>query len=283
MIIQKIFNNNACMVEDENKNEIILMGKGIAFQKKQGDKVDETKIQKRFVFDTTELNQKFSQLFDEVPVKYLELTDSIVDMVQNELQVKLDPNIYIALTDHISYAVNRYEKEEKLRNVLLWEIKKFYPKEFKLAMKALDIIEYETHVQLDEDEAGYIAMHFVNAQHDGEEMNQTIAVTKIVEDILQIVEFHYQFKLDEDSMNYMRFVTHIRYFARRLFSNDIAQTQDEMLFEQIKNRYPESYKCTVKVKRYIEELYHISISREEMVYFMLHINRVCNRVISQSS
>ena len=67
-------------------------------------------------------------------------------------------------------------------------------------------------------------------------------------------------------MNYMRFVTHIRYFARRLFSNDIAQTQDEMLFEQIKDRYPESYKCTVKVKRYIEELYHISISREEMVY-----------------
>ena len=126
-------------------------------------------------------------------------------------------------------------------------------------------------------------MHFVNAQHDGEEMNQTIAVTKIVEDILQIVEFHYQFKLDEDSMNYMRFVTHIRYFARRLFSNDIAQTQDEMLFEQIKDRYPESYKCTVKVKRYIEELYHISISREEMVYFMLHINRVCNRAISQSS
>ena len=107
------------MVEDENENEIILMGKGIAFQKKQGDKVDETKIQKRFVFDTTELNQKFSQLFDEIPVKYLELTDSIVDMVQNELQVKLDPNIYIALTDTYLNVINTIMKDEE-------EIKELY-------------------------------------------------------------------------------------------------------------------------------------------------------------
>lgn len=281
MIIRKVFNNNACMAEDKNNNEVILMGKGIAFQKKTGDEVDKEKIQKRFIFDTTELNQKFTQLFDEVPVKYLELTSSIVDMVQDNMDVELDPNIYIALTDHISYAVNRYKRDEKIKNVLLWEIKKFYPKEFKLALKALDMIQYETKVELEEDEAGYIAMHFVNAQHDGEEMNQTIAVTKIVEDILQIIEYHYQFKLDENSMNYMRFVTHIRYFARRLFSNDIAQTQDELLFKQIKERYPESFKCTLKVKRYIEEFYHISITREEMVYFMLHINRVCNRAINQ--
>lgn len=282
MIIRKVFNNNACMAEDKNNNEVILMGKGIAFQKKPGDAVDVEKIQKRFIFDKTELNQKFTQLFDEVPVKYLELTSSIVDMVQDNMNIELDPNIYIALTDHISYAVNRYKRNEKIKNVLLWEIKKFYPKEFKLGLKALDMIQYETKVELEEDEAGYIAMHFVNAQHDGEEMNQTIAVTKIVEDILQIIEYHYQFKLDENSMNYMRFVTHIRYFARRLFSNDIAQSQDEMLFEQIKERYPESFKCTLKVKRYIEEFYHISITREEMVYFMLHINRVCNRVINQS-
>lgn len=83
------------MAEDENNNEVILMGKGLVFQKKQGDEVDVTKIQKRFVFDTTELNHKFSQLFEEVPVKYVELTSTIVDMVQKELNVHLDPNIYM--------------------------------------------------------------------------------------------------------------------------------------------------------------------------------------------
>lgn len=273
----KVFNNNACLAEDDKQNEIILMGRGISFQKKTGDRIDESKIQKRFVFDTTELNTKFTQLFDEVPIKYLELTSNIIDMVQEKLQVELDPNIYIALTDHIAYAVNRYNENQRVKNMLLWEIKKFYPREFQLAMEALKMIAYETQVEMEEDEAGYIAMHFVNAQQDGEEMNQTIAVTKIVEDILQIVEYHYCIKLDEKSLNYMRFVTHIRYFARRLFTNDIATTQDDVLFEQIKSRYPESYTCTIKVKRYIEEFYHISINHEEMVYFMLHINRVCDR------
>lgn len=56
-----------------------------------------------------------------------------------------------------------------------------------------------------EDEAGYIAMHFVNAQQNGEEMSQTVKVTKMVEDILHIVEYHYQIKLDENSLNYTRF------------------------------------------------------------------------------
>lgn len=282
MKIKRIFNNNVCLVEDDSENEIILMGKGIAFQKKSGDVVDEDKIQKRFVFDTGELNERFAQLFDEIPIKYLELTTNIIDMAQIEMNEVLDSNIYLALSDHISYAIHRYKNAERMKNVLLWEIKKFYPKEFQLGLKALDMIEYETGIKMDEDEAGYIAMHFVNAQHEGEQMTQTVAVTKMTEDILHIVEYHYQLKLDESSLNYMRFVTHIRYFARRLFSNEIAAEQDEALFEQIKMRYPDSYKCSCKVKHYVEELYHITMSKEEMVYFMLHINRVCSRQLDQS-
>ncbi len=277
MRIKRIFNNNALLAEDEKQNEIILMGKGLAFQCRNGDQVDESKVQKRFVFDTSELNRKFAQLFDEMPVSYLELSAAIVEMAVKELG-ELDSNIYIALSDHIAYAINRYKEGQKLKNVLLWEIKKFYPKEFAVAMKALTMIEYETEIAMEEDEAGYIAMHFVNAQHEGEQMAQTIAVTKMVEDILHIEEYHFHLKLDVALINYMRFVTHIRYFARRLFSNEIITgDSDDELFEQIRKRYPEAFKCSCKVKRYIEEFYTISITRDEMVYFMLHIHRVFDR------
>lgn len=281
LIIKKIFNNNALMAEDEKQNEMILMGKGIAFQKKSGEEVEIAKIQKRFIFDTTELNQKFVQLFDEVPIKQLELTASIIEQAQEELQVHFDPNIYVALADHISYALHRYEDNQKLKNVLLWEIKKFYPKEFEIAKKAVAMIAYETGVYMEEDEAGYIAMHFVNAQQDGEEMDQTVKVTKMVEDILHIVEYHYQIKLDEASLNYTRFVTHIRYFARRLLTNEIIKEGDDLLYEQIKQRYPDAYQCTKKVERYISQCFAIAITKEEMVYFMLHINRVCHRQIKK--
>lgn len=277
MVIKKIYNNNILLAEDESKNEVVLIGTGIAFQKKAGQTVDVNKIQKRFVFDTTELNEKFTQLFNEVPVQYVELCSEIVDIAQKDLQVSFDSNIYIALSDHIAYAVKRYKENQKLKNALLFEIKKFYPKEFSAALRAIDIIYHETGISMEEDEAGYIAMHFVNAQQNGEQMDQTVKVTKIVDDILHIVEYHYQIKLDESSLSYTRFVTHIRYFARRLFSNDINKQTDETLYEQIKTRYPDAYQCTLKVKKYIESFCDISMTKDEMTFFMLHINRVCAR------
>ena len=61
MRLKKAFNNNALLALDENEEEVIVMGKGIAFGKKSGDRIDESLIQKKFVFDKSELNEKFSQ------------------------------------------------------------------------------------------------------------------------------------------------------------------------------------------------------------------------------
>ena len=277
MKIIKTFNNNICLVEDAKHQEMILMGKGIAFGLKKDDEVDPNKIDKKFVFDTKELNDKFNALFDQVPVKYIELSSNIIDYATKALNIIFDNSIYLALSDHISYAIERYQNGEVLKNALLFDIKKFYPNEFKVALKALDMIAYETDIKMSEDEAGFIAMHFVNASQSGEAMSQTIAITKMVEDILQIVEYHYHLALDVNSINYIRFVSHIRFFARRLFSNEIYNDDQDDLFEQIRNKYPTSYQCSLKVKKYILLNYNIDLGNDEMVYFMLHINRVCTR------
>ena len=277
MKVVRVFNNNAVLVENEANEEMVLIGKGIAFAKKTGDLINEELIQKKFVFENSQLNEKLAKLFNEVPVKYIELTLDIVEMAGKELNTKFNSNIYIALADHIAYAVERCSNNETIKNALLWEIKKVYPNEFAAAMKALEMIRYETNIEMTEDEAGFIALHFVNGQSEGELMAQTVAVTKIVEDILHIVEYHFHFKIDETSLNYIRFVTHIQYFARRLFAKEVIDDGDDILFEQIKNRYQDSYNCSLKVKKYIGSNYHIDISNDELVYFILHINRVCNR------
>ena len=277
MKVVRVFNNNAVLVENEANEEMVLIGKGIAFAKKTGDLINEELIQKKFVFENSQLNEKLAKLFNEVPVKYIELTLDIVEMAGKELNTKFNSNIYIALADHIAYAVERCSNNETIKNALLWEIKKFYPNEFAAAMKALEMIRYETNIEMTEDEAGFIALHFVNGQSEGELMAQTVAVTKIVEDILHIVEYHFHFKIDETSLNYIRFVTHIQYFARRLFAKEVIDDGDDILFEQIKNRYQDSYNCSLKVKKYIGSNYHIDITNDELVYFILHINRVCNR------
>lgn len=43
MIIDKILNNNVIVVKDKNNVEKIIMGKGIAFNKKIGDEIEKEK------------------------------------------------------------------------------------------------------------------------------------------------------------------------------------------------------------------------------------------------
>ena len=67
MIIKRILNNNAVMSVDESGEDIIVKGKGIAFQKKSGDKINQNKItlkQTRACFkhppERTKITQQFT-------------------------------------------------------------------------------------------------------------------------------------------------------------------------------------------------------------------------------
>ena len=48
--IIKIFNNNSIAALSDELGDIILTGSGIGFQKKIGDLVDESRIEKTYIF-----------------------------------------------------------------------------------------------------------------------------------------------------------------------------------------------------------------------------------------
>lgn len=277
LLIKKLFNNNALLAEDEQGHEVILLGKGIAFSKKVGDRVDYSKVQKRYVFDQSQKKQEMPDIFKDIPQKHIDLVETIFNMAQEQMKIKLDHNVLIGLIDHISYAIRRYEEGHTIKNVLLWDIKKFYPFEFKLGMMALDMIFYSTDLKMDEDEAGFIAMHFVNAQNNTENIEHTARIAQMVDDILQIVEYHYQIQLDKSSVSVLRFVTHIRFFGRRLYAKEIYSQNDNQLYDQLVEKYNDAYRCASKVKKYLEANYNVAITNDEFVYFILHINNVYKR------
>lgn len=277
MVIKKIYNNNIVLVEDEKQLEMILLGRGIAFQKKAGDEIDPGRAEKRFVIDSPELTSRFSELVKEVPVNHLELSCRIIEDTQKRLNVTFSDAIYIGLSDHISYALYRSKQKLPLKNNLLWEIKRFYPREYQAAREALKTIAYYENVWLPDDEAGYIALHFVNATQEGEEMQTTIQVTETVQELIKMIQIHFNMSLDETSLSYQRLITHIRYFVRRLFVNEPAGGGDDLLFEQVKGAYPRSYTCVCKIRDYFRMKFHCEITEEEMTYLMLHIRRVTSR------
>jgi beta-glucoside operon transcriptional antiterminator len=277
MKIKKIYNNNIVLAEDDNYVEYILIGKGLAYRKRVSDPIDEKLVDKRFVPDAGDNMTMFTKLLNEIPIHHIELANKIILMAEEELKTSFNNNIYNGLADHINYAIHRYKENEPLNNVLLWEIQRFYQKEYAVAKKALDLIKYYEGIQMKEDEAAFIAMHFVNAQNT-EEVTSLVANTHIIKNVLNIVKYHFKIEIDESSLNYSRFVTHLNFFIRRVKSRaQVHSEEDDFLFMQIISKYPDAYECCLRIQNYLENLYEMKLTNDELLYFILHVVRVTKR------
>lgn len=168
MKIAKVLNNNVVTVLDASGKERVVMGRGIAFKKQPGDDVEDAQVEKVFALENKEGSQKLMSLLSEIPLEYVECTDEVIRYAETVLGEKLHDSIYISLTDHIHFAIDRHRQGLQIKNALLWEIKRMYRKEFSIGLKALQIIEERLGVLLPEDECAFIAMHLVNAQMNGE-------------------------------------------------------------------------------------------------------------------
>ena len=275
MVIKQIFNNNVILAKDSSENEIVAMGCGIAFRKKVGDAINIKMIEKTFILKQKETSEKFKLLLEDIPAEHVSLCYDIIEYAKNILNVDLNDYIYVTLTDHISYALKLNKDGIYRSNVLLWEIKKFYPKEYKIGLKALELIEDETHQRLPEDEAGSIALHLVNAQINKALNTREDAskLTEMVQDILNIVKYTYNIPLDENSLNYERFITHLRFFFKRLNKKEVVESEDDFLLEQVKSKYRQAYECMLSIEKYLG----IELTDSEKLYLTLHIQRVTAR------
>jgi beta-glucoside operon transcriptional antiterminator len=276
MIIAKVFNNNVVSVLDNQNKELVIMGRGIAFQKRPGDIVDESRIEKIFKLESKDVSEKFKTLLYEIPLEYMEVCEEIINLAKVKLGKKLNDSIYVSLTDHINFAIERNKKGLLITNALLWEIKRIYKDEFSIGLEALRVIENKLGISLPEDEAGFIAMHIVNAELN-EEMPNVVNITKLIQDILNIVKYHFKIEIDEESLNYFRFLTHLKFFAQRLFSETNLDNQDDFLYEMVKEKHREAFACTQKIKEFIEKTKKHKLTKEEMAYLTIHIERVVNR------
>ena len=130
MLINKVLNNNVITIINENDEEAVVMGRGIAFQKKKGDEVDKDKIDKIFVLKNKSINEKLIALVKDIPVENLEIAEEVINYAEEELDTKLNENIYLTLTDHISFTINRYKNNMEMKNSMLWDIKRLHKQEF---------------------------------------------------------------------------------------------------------------------------------------------------------
>lgn len=274
MVIIRILNNNAILTTDQTGSEIIVLGKGIAFQKKQGDIVEEGAVEKVFYLSNSDVFFKFQELLIEIPLEYMKLSDEIITLAKSRIGKKLNDSIYVSLSDHLYNSVRRFKEGIVIKNALLWDIQRFYPIEYKLAVEALNLINKTFDLALPQDEAGFIALHFVNAE-DLEENQDSYRVTKIMQEVSNIVRYYFQIEFVEDSVYYYRFISHLKFFAQRLTSNKLhSDENEEGLLDAVKIRYSNAYQCIEKINEHIERNYQYTLTDEEKLYLTIHIHRV---------
>lgn len=272
MKIAKIMNNNVVSALDEGNREIIVLGKGIGFQKHNGDLIDEVKVEKIFRLSES-ARSKFEKLVEEIPYEYVSYTDEIVREATETLGMELNKNIYITLTDHLHFAIERYRRNITFQNALLWEIKRFYSREYEVGLKAVELLKEREGVALSVDEAAFIALHIVNAEMDIN-LSRTLSVPGMIKDLLNIVRYTFHVDLDEEGLSYERFVTHLKFFIQRTLKRQCYPTEELELYELYRKKAPKSYECAKKIKKYMEEKTDTEVTDEEMMYLTVHISRV---------
>lgn len=275
MIIDKILNNNVIVVKDINNVEKVIMGRGLAYSKRIGDEINEKNIEKIFTITNKETVNKLQELIVDIPLEYLEVTEEIVAHCKASLGKRINEMIYISLVDHIYASVARYLDGISIKNALLWDIRRFYPEEFELGIIALDMIEKKLKVRLPEDEAGFIALHIVNAEMDEESMQNMYEITKVMQEILNIVKYKFNIEFNESSVYYYRFITHLKFFAQRLISGKTFEDIDDNdMLDMVKVKYKNAYQCVNEIVKFIYRKYNYVFSNEEKLYLTIHIERV---------
>lgn len=273
IIIEKVINNNIISAYEESGAEVIVMGRGIGFKKKQGEMVPADQISKIFRIKSRTLAEQFKELLANMPLERVRISDEIISHAKDHLKLKLNQSIYVTLTDHINFAIERVSQGIEPQNALLWEIKRFYPQEFQLGIYALELIHDRLGILLPEDEAGFIALHFVNAEY-GTDIRDAVKFPDQMQAIVDIVERDLGILLDESSLHYERFMTHIKFLIQRIYRKELLSSEDRELSLLMQRKYPREYQCSVKVAEYIMQATGSRLSEEEIMYLSVHIRRV---------
>lgn len=273
MIIEGIINNNVVSSRDADGKEVVAMGKGIGFGKKKGDILSEAGIDKIFTLEDETALRQFKDLLAGIPLEYLQVSNEIISYAKEKLDTELHPNIYLTLTDHISFAIRRKEEGQPFQIPMENEIRRFFPLEYQIGKQSVELIYKRLGYQLPKDEAAALAIHFVNAEFDIK-VRDTWIITKMMGDILNIISKKID-GLKEESVEKDSLIAGIKLLSYRLvMAQPLKENADKKLYNFVKENYPEEWKLTEEIDNYVKTGYKRDFTEEEKLYFTIQIKRI---------
>jgi beta-glucoside operon transcriptional antiterminator len=272
MIIRRVLNNSVVDALDDAMREVIVLGRGIGFRAKPGDTIDPEAVQKIFRLDDSAHGGRLAQVAATIPAEILGVTDEIVARAKTELTESLSDAIYPALADHLAFAVQRVRQDIELESVLENDVRRFYPKEYALAVDSLPLVESATGVAMPSQEAANIALHLITAEIGGAD-GSAAALTSFTRDVVEITRLHFRVDPDTHEDAFARYATHVRYFAQRVLAGTTVDRDDADLLAILARQRPHLFVGIERIEAYVRDVHDHAMTPTEKVYIAMHLSR----------
>lgn len=272
MKVIKNINNNVSLCLDEDQNEVVVFGRGVGFTKPPYE-IDKSKIQRIYY----NIQPEYIQVISAIPNQVIEISTQIIDYARSKMNITFSDSIVFTLADHINFAIKRNKENLNVQLPIIQDIEYFYKNEMEIGREALLMLNDELEVCLPEEEAAFIALHIINAEQTNLSNNEVNLDKEIIHNITKMIEVYFRFEIDKKGFNYSRFVSHMRYLIQRKKENKLFINENGKLYETLCLNYPETKKCVEWIWKYLKQTIECELTEEEIIYLMIHINRLCSR------
>lgn len=274
-IIEKTLNNNV-LVANYYQKEVILIGKGISFGKKQGEEIDTDLIEKVYLLESERDKDRYTQLLNGTSEHIFNTILEVVNGIDKQLGGSVSEKTLISLTDHIVFAIKRIEEGIHVHNPFLKETEVLYPREYQIAENAVKALNEKLDLQFIESEAGFIALHIHSAE-ENHSLNDINNIKQIIQKSIIIIEEGLEVNINKNSINYSRFVRHLHFAIQRVLADErIPDATDIELL--LKAQYPLCYNIAVKIVKMMQTQLKRPVYESELAYLTMHIQRFNNNL-----
>lgn len=274
MKVLRVFNNNVLLASDDAGDEVILTGRGLGFQARPGQEVDQTKVTRTFAPTDGRDPDHLAELLAGIPPEHIQVVGAaMVDAGLGE-KASASPTLVIALADHVSFALKRQALGMAVEYPLLGEVTHLYPEEYDQACAVLREVNARVDVPLDDAEAVAIALHLVNAGFSSGDLSNTYAMTGVIQQLIEVIEQSYGFMLDTRSVGVGRFVTHLRYLFVRMHQHSQLDDEHSAIGAAIRATHPQALECSLRLAALLELRLGVALTEDEISYLTLHVARV---------
>ena len=268
-IVIKALNNNMVLIKEQGV-EKNLLAKGIGFNKKFGDILeDNLEVDKVFSIEDKKNQENLKEVYNRVDGEFVAICEEALAEISEELGEELNETIHIGLIDHLAIAMKRLKNKEQINNPFIVEIETLYSVEFEMAKKIVNKLQDKYEIDFPEGEIGFITLH-IHSARNGKMLSNSIKYSYLSNKIIIYIEEKFNSKIDKRSLDYARFLSHVRFTIERVLTDTVLKND---LTEIIKKSYPVSYEIAEGASKIIEETLDKKVCDDEVAYIAMHVER----------